>query len=334
MGGDLRMIKYILCALLGYFAGCFSPSYLLSRRRGFDIRTFGSGNAGATNMMLAAGLKPGLIVMALDVSKAFVVTFPLRLLLPPLCAALAGLLCVLGHIFPVFLRFRGGKGTACLCGTVLGLTPELVLPLLANKLFGIVEVLLDTKISDSLANIIYYYVLFAIVLLLFHSFLAHTTSRFLGGVSRAMTTFCMGLLVFYGANELFYRVANVLFNSRTNLNDMTIAASINAAPRLTALIIVFLAPFVEEVLFRGLVFGCLKEKSRVAAYVISCVLFAFMHVWTFALSSWDWSYLILMLQYLVPGLVFAWAFDHSGTLWTSILLHATVNALALWAIVG
>lgn len=131
MGGILRMSKYILCALLGYFAGCFSPSYLLSRRRGFDIRTFGSGNAGATNMMLAAGLKPGLVVMALDVSKAFVVTFPLRLLLPPLCAALAGLLCVLGHIFPVFLRFRGGKGTACLCGTVLGLTPELVLPLLA-----------------------------------------------------------------------------------------------------------------------------------------------------------------------------------------------------------
>ena len=82
-------------------------------------------------MMLAAGLKPGLVVMALDVSKAFVVTFPLRLLLPPLCAALAGLLCVLGHILPVFLHFRGGKGTACLCGTVLGLTPELVLRLLA-----------------------------------------------------------------------------------------------------------------------------------------------------------------------------------------------------------
>lgn len=224
--------------------------------------------------------------------------------------------------------------TERVAGTIFFIVYLLVLPLLANKLFGIVEVLLDTKISDSLANIIYYYVLFAIVLLLFHSFLAHTTSRFLGGVSRAMTTFCMGLLVFYGANELFYRVANVLFNSRTNLNDMTIAASINAAPRLTALIIVFLAPFVEEVLFRGLVFGCLKEKSRVVAYVISCVLFAFMHVWTFALSSWDWSYLILMLQYLVPGLVFAWAFDHSGTLWTSILLHATVNALALWAIVG
>ena len=224
--------------------------------------------------------------------------------------------------------------TERVAGTIFFIVYLLVLPLLANKIFDIFEVLLDTTISDSLANIIYYYVLFAVVLLLFHSFLAGTTTRFFGGTSRAMTTFCVGLLVFYGANELFYRVANVLFNSHTNLNDTTIAASINAAPRMTALIVVVLAPFVEEVLFRGLVFGCLREKSRVLAYIVSCLLFAFLHVWTFALSAWDWSYFILMLQYLVPGLVFAWAFDHSGTLWTSMLLHATVNALALWTLVG
>ena len=222
--------------------------------------------------------------------------------------------------------------TERVAGTIFFIVYLLVLPLLANKLFGIVEVLLDTKISDSLANIIYYYVLFAIVLLLFHSFLAHTTSRFLGGVSRAMTTFCMGLLVFYGANELLYRVCNVLFNSRTNLNDMTIAAQVASAPRMTALIVVLLAPFVEEVLFRGLVFGCLKEKSRIFAYILSCALFAFLHVWTAAVSNWDLGYLILMLQYLVPGLVFAWAYEHSGTLWTSILLHMLVNALSLFTI--
>lgn len=226
------------------------------------------------------------------------------------------------------------NATERIAGTIFFIVYLLVLPLLANKIFDIIEVLFDTTISDSLANIIYYYALFAVVLLLFHSFLAHTTSRFLGNLSRAMTTFCVSLLIFYGANELFYRVANVLLGSQTNLNDMTIAASINAAPRLTALIVVLLAPFVEEVLFRGLVFGCLKERSRLFAYAVSCVLFAFLHVWTFALSSWSLSYLVLMLQYLVPGLVFAWAYDRSGTLWTSILLHATVNALALWAIVG
>ena len=100
----------------------------------------------------------------------------------------------------------------------------------------------------------------------------------------------------------------------------------------TALIVVLLAPFVEEVLFRGLVFGCLKEKSRIFAYILSCALFAFLHVWTAAVSNWDLGYLILMLQYLVPGLVFAWAYEHSGTLWTSILLHMLVNALSLFTI--
>ena len=67
--------------------------------------------------------------------------------------------------------------TERVAGTIFFIVYLLVLPLLANKLFGIVEVLLDTKISDSLANIIYYYVLFAIVLLLFHSsFTARTSS--------------------------------------------------------------------------------------------------------------------------------------------------------------
>ena len=55
-----------------------------------------------------------------------------------------------------------------------------------------------------------------------------------------------------------------------------------------------------------------------------------MHVWTFALSAWDLRYFALAVQYLVPGLVFAWVFDRSGTLWSSFLLHALVNALALW----
>lgn len=55
-------------------------------------------------------------------------------------------------------------------------------------------------------------------------------------------------------------------------------------------------------------------------------------MWTAAVSNWDLGYLILMLQYLVPGLVFAWAYEHSGTLWTSILLHMLVNALSLFTI--
>ena len=86
--------------------------------------------------------------------------------------------------------------------------------------------------------------------------------------------------------------------------------------------------------FRGLVFGTIREKSRPVAYVVSCALFAFLHVWTFALSNWDLGYFVLMLQYLVPGIVFAWAYEYSGTIWTAVALHATVNALSLWTMAG
>ena len=80
----------------------------------------------------------------------------------------------------------------------------------------------------------------------------------------------------------------------------------------------------EEVLFRGLVFGGLREKSRWIAYLASCLLFALLHVWQFAVVNRDIAYFLLMVQYLVPGLVLAWACEHSGT------LHAAANALAVW----
>ena len=228
----------------------------------------------------------------------------------------------------------GMNRTERVAGTIFFLVYLLVMPLLATRIFDLLEVVLDTTINDSLRNELYYYTLFAVTVLLFHSYLAHTSSRFLDNLNRALSTMLLGLLVFYGANELIFRVCNVLFNSRTNLNDMTIAAQVASAPRMTALIVVLLAPFVEEVLFRGLVFGNLRRKSAAVGYLVSCLLFALLHVWQFAVVNRDITYFLLMLQYLVPGLVLAWVYDRTGTLWTSIGLHAAANALSAWTLVA
>ena len=77
-------------------------------------------------------------------------------------------------------------------------------------------------------------------------------------------------------------------------------------------------------------FGNLKQKSRVVAYLASCFLFALIHVWQFAVVNQDITYFLLMVQYLVPGAVLAWAYESSGTLWASIGLHAVANALIAW----
>ena len=218
-----------------------------------------------------------------------------------------------------------------IAGVVFFVIYLLVLPFAAGPMFALAERLLGIALSQTVENIIYYYLLFAVTLVIFHGFLGRTCRYLTDDLGGACRTFGVGLVALYGLNELVYRLTNLVFLNRTNLNDTTISAQIDDAPRVTLLIVVLLAPFVEEVLFRGLVFGNLKHKSRAVAYGVSCLLFALLHVWQFAVVSRDITYFLLMVQYLVPGLVLAWAYDRSCTLWTSIALHAAANALSACA---
>ena len=205
----------------------------------------------------------------------------------------------------------------------------LVLPFVSDPLFDLVGKLLGTTISAGLRSVIWYYILFAVTIIIFHRFIARTSRKFLDEIGSTIKYTGLGLVAMYGLNELIFRLTNLVFTNRTNLNDVTISAQIEDAPRTTLLIVIFLAPFVEEVLFRGLVFGNLQKKNPLAGYIVSCLLFALLHVWQFAVVSQDITYFLLMVQYLVPGIILAWVYERSGTLWTSIVLHAVTNALAV-----
>lgn len=220
-----------------------------------------------------------------------------------------------------------------IAGTVFFVIYLLVLPFATAPLLRLLGHLLGTQISESLGNTIYYYTLFAVTLLIFHRFIGRTTRLFFENAAAHLKVVVVGFIAFYGLNELVYRLTSAVMETRTaNLNDMTISAQIQASPRTAVLMVVLLAPFVEEVLFRGLVFGGLKARSRLLAYTATCLLFALLHVWQYAVMNQDIRYLVLMLQYLAPGLVMAWVFERSGTLWTAILLHAGVNALSVWSL--
>ncbi len=217
-----------------------------------------------------------------------------------------------------------------IAGTVFFVIYLLVLPFAAAPLFRLVGHLLDASITVAMQTAICYYVLFAVTIIIFHGFLARTSRRLAENLEDALKTLGVGLVALYGLNELAYRLLGLFLESRTNLNNGTVSVRMDSAPNMTLLIVLLLAPFVEEVLFRGLVFGNLRHRSRLLAYAASCLLFALLHVWQFAVVRQDLTYFLLMLQYLVPGLVLAWAFEHSGTLWTSVALHALANALSMW----
>jgi acyl phosphate:glycerol-3-phosphate acyltransferase len=114
-------------ALFGYLLGSLPLGFLIARARaGVDLRRVGSGNVGATNVYRTAGRTLGVLVMMVDVLKGAGSVWLARLLFSggaDYAAALAGLGAVVGHIYPVWLRFVGGKGVAVACGVFAVLAP-------------------------------------------------------------------------------------------------------------------------------------------------------------------------------------------------------------------
>jgi glycerol-3-phosphate acyltransferase PlsY len=117
-------MEIITAITLAYFVGSVPFAFLLSRRRGIDLRRVGSGNVGATNVLRTSGVRIAVVAMGLDAIKGAIVVVMTQRLAGGVGAPMAaGLASVLGHIYPVWLRFRGGKGVATAAGVFAVLTP-------------------------------------------------------------------------------------------------------------------------------------------------------------------------------------------------------------------
>lgn len=110
--------------VIGYLVGTIPTGYIVAKARGVDIRTIGSGNIGATNVLRAMGVAPAVVVAAMDPLKGALATlFPLALGMDGWTVAATGLSTVLGNNFNVFLGLRGGKGVATSLGVFLVINP-------------------------------------------------------------------------------------------------------------------------------------------------------------------------------------------------------------------
>ncbi len=115
----------IVSIVLGYLVGCLSPSSWVSKRRNVDLTQEGTGNLGATNTAIVLGKKAGIFVMAFDILKSFFSYKIARWLFPQLAIAgiIASIGVILGHCYPVFMGFQGGKGLAAFGGLILAYRP-------------------------------------------------------------------------------------------------------------------------------------------------------------------------------------------------------------------
>ncbi|WP_434084043.1 glycerol-3-phosphate 1-O-acyltransferase PlsY [Halalkalibacter oceani] len=148
MGDGLIVIALIFIIVSGYLLGSISFSYIIAKKiKKVDIRQHGSGNAGATNTLRVLGVGPAVAVLALDIVKGIAAVW-LGILLAPdqsgLFPALAGLAAILGHNWPVYYGFRGGKGVA----TTIGVLATLVFfPALFAGLLAIASIFITRFVS-------------------------------------------------------------------------------------------------------------------------------------------------------------------------------------------
>ena len=126
-------MERIACLAIGYCLGLFQTSYFYGKMKGIDIRQYGSGNAGTTNTLRVLGTKAGLIVLLGDILKTILAVAIVSLLFGKshpdtiyLLKLYAGMGAILGHNFPFYMNFKGGKGIAATAGLILSFHPYFI----------------------------------------------------------------------------------------------------------------------------------------------------------------------------------------------------------------
>ena len=186
-------MDYVFSSLIGYALGCISPSYILSRAKNVDIRKSGTKNLGASNTFIHFGRFWGIFVMLFDILKAFFAVKICALLFPRALygGLVAGCAAVIGHNYPAFLKFKGGKGLASFGGLVLGISPMMFLSLLILSLtialiinYGCVVALAASALFPVLVGVHYGSIVPLIIALICSASVFYKHSKNIGRIKR------------------------------------------------------------------------------------------------------------------------------------------------------
>lgn len=203
---------------------------------------------------------------------------------------------------------------------------------LLPSLLGMLNELLPLPMNNAWVNFLYFTLNFLFILWIFHGFF----KRSLAYVGSHVGNFLLAVLIGAGGYWLCSWVISLVyarfFPGFANLNDGSISSMIHSNFWIMAVGTVLFVPVAEEALHRGLIFGSLYQKSHAAAYILSTVIFASVHIMGYV-GVYSVPHLILaFVQYIPAGLALGWAYRKSGSIFASMLIHTMINAVSLFAL--
>ena len=189
--------------------------------------------------------------------------------------------------------------------------------------------LLPAPLPDAWLNFLYFALNFIFTCFLFRSFLRRCLARIGKNTGDFLLVTAAGFGIYYLCNLVLNSLILLLAPDFANLNDGNIAQQVSSNVPIMFIGTAILVPVAEELLHRGLVFGSLYGRNPYIAYIFSAILFSAIHILGYVMVYPLPHLLLAFLQYLPAGLVLAWAYRKSGSIFAPILIHATVNTVQL-----
>ena len=171
---------------------------------------------------------------------------------------------------------------------------------------------------------------FVLTVLIFHRFLWKNCKQSISRPGKTFMWMGIGFAAYAISSKLIVVLTTLLAPDFANANDASIAEMLQGNFLPMALGTVVLVPITEETLYRGLVFGQIRKKSRLLAYVVSIGFFSALHIVNYISTLSPLHLAVSFLQYLPGAAVLAFVYDMSDSIWPGILIHSTINMLAVF----
>ncbi len=189
------------------------------------------------------------------------------------------------------------------------------------------------SLSDKWLNFIYYMVGFIFLLVFLFHYWRESFADLCANFTETLGAITIGFLACNLLSLLVNLLLGRVLGSLTNPNQAAVNAMTRLNPGVMLAIGVFLAPVVEETLFRGVVFGSLQGRNRLAAYLLSTLLFALYHLWSRLDFTKPWQ-LLYLLQYVPAGLTLCWSYERGRNVWCPVFLHMLLNYVSISVRIG
>lgn len=219
-------------------------------------------------------------------------------------------------------RLSGKEQTAAVALLILH---AVLLPIVTAQL----ELYHPGLLTPAQYNLVYYCISVVLCFALLWRYLKESFFTLCDHAGRGIVSILLGWALYLALNYLLVPLFDVLGIVGADPNTQSVADMMTQDRGIIIAVTLILAPIVEESVFRGGIFCGIYGKSRACAYLVSIILFSIYHVWQFAFASGDISRLIYAVAYIPAGFVLCRVYERSGSVWASIIFHASFNAVNL-----